>query len=116
MHEHFDFFKIIYPANVVKQIQDNIKFNNTIGNFYELLKNIFFENGNISLKPLNNNEIKKLISICKEMKSINAKPLDYFSEYQKVVIFNEFKKIKSEIDKSQYSQKESLLLERLKKL
>ena len=49
------------------------------------------------------------------MKSINAKPLDYFSEYQKVVIFNEFKKLNSETDKWQFSQKESLFLEKLKK-
>ena len=114
-HQHYDFFEINYPKNVIKQIEDNIIFNNIINRFYELLRNIFFENGNISLKPINDADFKKLIKICKEMKSINVKPLDYFSEYQKVIIFNEFKKLNSETDKWQFSQKESLFLENLKK-
>ena len=84
-----EFFEVNYPKNVIKQVQDNIKFNNIINKFYLLLQNIFFENGNILINPINETDIKKIKQICKEMKSINVKPLDYFSEYQKVVIFKE---------------------------
>ena len=95
-HEHNEYFHIIYPNGVQAQLgkkeNDNIKLNQAINSFYNLLKEIFFdENSNIITKEISNKEIKNLIKICKQMDSLKAPPLEYFSEYQKIYINKELK-------------------------
>lgn len=95
-HEHNEYFHIIYPNGVQAQLgkkeNDNIKFNQAVSSFYTLLKEIFFDkNYNIITKEISNKEIKNLTKICKQMDSLNAPPLEYFSEYQKIYINRELK-------------------------
>ena len=104
MHEHDDFFEIIYPKEVIKQFKEDIneikKFDNIINSFYELLKSIFLDkNGNISLKAFNDSDIKNLKQICKDMKSFNQDPQEHFIKFYNFYINNEFLKLDSEIDK-----------------
>ena len=89
-HEHIEFFHIIYPNGVKKEI-DNKKLNNAVNAFYGLLNKYFFDkNGNIIVKEINNKEIGKikqnLNKICKDMINVNVYPLEYFSAYQKSYI------------------------------
>ena len=117
VHEHNVFFEIIYPNEIIKQIKDDInennKYNKIINSFYKLINNIFFENGNISLKPFKDCDTKNLNQICKDMKSINKEPIEYFSEYQKVYIKKELIKLKSEKIILQIAEKEKLFLNRV---
>ena len=91
IHEHIEFFHIIYPNGVVYQLEkkeiDIKKLHNAINAFYGLLNKYFFDkNGNIIVKEINNKEIGKikqnLNKICKEMINFNADPGKYFCEYQ----------------------------------
>ena len=98
-HQHEVFFEINYPNNIIKIIGElqNTVFNNIINSFYILLNKIFFdENGNITTKPFNNDDIHNLKNIYKDMESIEANPMEYFSEYQKVYINKEFKKMEED--------------------
>ena len=95
-HEHNEFFHILYPNGLQTQIARkeniNIKFNNAVNSFYILLREIFFDqNSNITAKEISKKEIKSLNKICKEMDSLNASALEYFSEYQKIYINKELK-------------------------
>ena len=103
IHEHIDFFYIKYPNGVTNQLEkkelDNKKFNNAVNSFYKLLKQYFFDkNGNIIAKEINNKEIiqmsTNLNKICNEMINVNADPLEYFSDYQKIYINNAMKNMK----------------------
>ena len=63
------------------------------------MKKYFFDkNGNIIAKEINNKEIiqmsTNLNKICNEMINVNADPLEYFSEYQKIYINNAMKNMK----------------------
>ena len=95
IHEHIEFFHIIYPNEVASQLEkkekDNIKLNNAVNAFYGFLNKYFFDkNGNIIVKEINNKDIGKintnLNKICKDMINVNLYPLDYFSAYQKCYI------------------------------
>ena len=117
IHEHIDFFEINYPNELIKQIKDNIKenkrFNNIINNYYELLRNIFFdENGNISLRSIQDCDTQNLKQICKDMKSFNIDPINYYSEY-KIYIKNELMKNNSEEINLAIMAKETLFLKNL---
>jgi len=119
MHEHNDFFEINYPKEVIKQfkedINENIKINNIINSFYELLKSIFFDkNGNISLKAFNDSDIKNLKQICKDMKSFNEDPQIHFSKYHKIFINDKFQQLNSEIDKRKFADKLALFFNLMK--
>jgi len=121
IHEHNDFFEIIYPKEVIKQIKEdkiaistNIETNDTIISFYEILNNIFFENGSLSVRPFNNSDIKNLKQICKDIISINLKPFQMFSDYQKAFIDNELKKLDSGAKWYQIAEKIALLTEQLR--
>ena len=90
-HEHNEYFQIIYPNGVQNQLykkqNENIKYNNAVNSFYALLREIFFDqNSNITTKEINKKEIKALNKISKEIDSLNASALEYFSEYQKIYI------------------------------
>ena len=106
-HEH-EFFHIIFPNGIYNQIEkkeiENKNFNNAVSSFYNFLKEIFFDkNGIIIVKEINNKELKNLTKICNKMHSLNADPLEYFSEYQKTLINKELindKQLKEKIFKN----------------
>ena len=86
-HEHNDFFEIKYPDKIIRQMQEEIKNNNTYNNiinkFNVILKDIFFDkDGNLSTKEINNFDKYNLNQICKELNSINESSTIYFSEYK----------------------------------
>ena len=106
LHEHFDFFEIRYPNEVIRQIQEKLKeaanLRKALGTFYGLLNLIFFDkNGDLLIKEFNKNDIKNLKQICKDMKSANADPMEYYSEY-KITFIN------SQLDKLEEKSKEIL--------
>ena len=96
-HNHFDFFEIRYPNEVIRQMQEKInegaKLKKSLASFYGLLNSIFFDKGEFLIKEYNKNDVKNLKQICKEMKSLNADPLEYFSEYKKTFINNQVEKL-----------------------
>ena len=120
IHKHNDFFEIIYPKEVIRQYQENIKnnqkYNYIMNIFYNLINNIFFENGNISLKSFNDSDIKDLKQICKDMKSISQDPNECFSEYKKVFINTELKKLKNENERKIILEKEALFIDKLNRI
>ena len=103
-HEPHEYFEIRYPNEVIRQIQErlneNSKLNRSVNSFYTILNNIFFDKkGNLVKKELNKNEIKNLKQICKEMKSVNADPMEYYSEYKLTFINCQLEKLDEESTK-----------------
>ena len=100
-HEHFDFFEIRYPNEVIKQMQEKIteatKLRKTLASFYGLLNFIFFDKkGDLLIKEFNKNDVKSLKPICKDMKSVNADPMEYYSEYKLTFINDQLDKLNEE--------------------
>ena len=100
-HEHFDFFEIRYPNEVIKQMQEKIteatKLRKTLASFYGLLNFIFFDKkGDLLIKEFNKNDVKSLKPICKDMKSVNADPMEYYSEYKLTFINAQLDKLNEE--------------------
>ena len=89
-HEHNDFFEIIYPPIVKKQlnekIQNKIKVNDRIKKFKDILnKTLFDKNGYLSvneIKNLNNSDLKNFKQLCIDIKSFNKCPTEIFAKYQ----------------------------------
>ena len=110
VHEHLDFFEIIFPKEITKKIEEKEKenklYNVAINDFYKLLKIIFFDkNGDLLISSsINNSEIKNLKNICKAMNTFKADPFEYFSLYQKTFINFQLNKM-DEKSKAQIIQK-----------
>ena len=114
-HKHEDFFEIKYPNIIIDNIKElqNIGFHKIINSFNFLLNNIFLDkNGNITTKPLNNDDINNLKNICKEMDSINVNPLIYFNDYEKAYINEKLQKMEEDL-KSLIITKIAIFLDKL---
>lgn len=96
-HEHYFFFKIIFPEPIIKKIKIQEKNDNIINNFNIILRNYFFDkNGNLSFDSVENFDQDYLKVVCKEMVSIGLFPLSYFTQYQKSYINYHFLKLEHE--------------------
>ena len=98
VHEHLDFFEIIFPKYIIKMIEEKEKENklyNIVNDFYRLLKLIFFDkNGDLLISSsINNFEIKNLKNICIAMNTCKADLFEYFSLYQKTFINSQLNKM-----------------------
>ena len=76
-----------------EKITEATKLRKTLASFYGLLNFIFFDKkGDLLIKEFNKNDKP----ICKDMKSVNADPMEYYSEYKLTFINAQLDKLNEE--------------------